>query len=80
MSLSFWLSNPAQSVNLLALFFAVAGSWVLIATQLRGALWRPVAAVEGAEPRRARLDRFFNRFGGACLGVALVVSWESTRL
>ncbi|WP_414708260.1 hypothetical protein [Pseudomonas sp. UBA6310] len=31
MSLSFWLSNPAQSINLLALFFAVAGSWVLIA-------------------------------------------------
>jgi len=82
------LSHPAQAINALAMFFAVAGSWLLIATRIRQqrAVAGLVADSELAESAELasldmstqQLNRFFNRFGYACLGLALLVSWFST--
>lgn len=85
---SLFLAHPAQLVNGLALFFALAGAWLLLATRLRE--HRVVAqlaagskmggqAAELDEPT-LRLNRFFYRFAYACLALALAVSWASTRL
>ncbi|CAD5106858.1 hypothetical protein [Zestomonas carbonaria] len=85
-------AHPAQLVNGLALFFAVAGGWLLVATRTRErrALARLTAQTELAEldeeealpldERTLRINRFFTRFGAASLGLALVVSWLSTQL
>lgn len=81
-------SHPGRILNDLALFFALAGGWLLLATRRRErlALERLVADSEvqpqplsAIEPL-ARLNRFFYRFGFACLTLALAVSWYSTRL
>ena len=88
---SLYLAHPAGWVNGLALFFSVAGSWLLLATQLRQqrAVARLIAegemdevAIDGPPlgESRQRLNRFFYRFGYACLGLALGLSWVSTRL
>lgn len=85
---SLFLAHPAQLVNWLALFFAVAGAWLLLATRVRER--RVVAHLAAAskldgeasvldEPT-VRLNRFFYRFGYLCLAAALAVSWASTRL
>ncbi|MBM7060160.1 hypothetical protein JQX08_05515 [Pseudomonas sp. UL073] len=82
---------PAQVVNGLALFFALAGSWLLLATRLRErrALARLAAETQLAEleadslpldERTLRINRFFVVFGWACLASALLVSWLSTQL
>ncbi|MBU3055532.1 hypothetical protein [Pseudomonas indica] len=85
------VAYPQQSINTLALLFGLAGGWLLIATRLREqrAMARLVAeseleTMEGDapamdEPTR-RLNQFFNRFGYACLSLALAVSWFSTRV
>ncbi|HCF7178232.1 hypothetical protein KUC62_30190 [Pseudomonas aeruginosa] len=86
-----FLAHPAQAVNGLALFFCVAGAWLLLATRARErrALARWAAAGEAGEAGEAalpmdeatlRINLFFYRFGTACLGLALLVSWASTRL
>ncbi|MCY1285857.1 hypothetical protein D9M68_222230 [compost metagenome] len=89
---SLFEAHPAQLVNALALFFAVAGSWLLLATRLRErrALTHLRTQTGTAEldeeetllldERTLRINRFFLRFGSACLGLALLVSWFSTRL
>jgi len=84
------LSHPAQSINALALFFAVAGSWLLIATHIRQrrAVSGLVADADIAESAELaaldistqQLNRFFTGFGYACLGIALAVSWFSTQV
>ncbi|SFI93937.1 hypothetical protein SAMN05216206_3218 [Pseudomonas guineae] len=88
-----WLieSQPGQWLNGLALFFAMAGSWLLLATRLREqrALGRMLAgnvlselaqqAYTEDEPT-LRLNRFFYRFGYACQASALLLSWLSTQL
>lgn len=85
------LDSPARSLNGLALFFAVAGSWLLLATRIREqrlrslgvALWsRPLAcsAVTAPDAAKARINRFFYCFGGGCLAAALLLSWLSTQL
>ena len=88
---SMFLAHPAQVVNALALFFAVAGGWLLLATRLREQ--RAVAHLAADseleeideeaslldEPTR-RINRFFYHFGGVTLGAALLLSWCSTRL
>lgn len=90
----FWAlfsASPTQLVNGLALFFALAGSWLLLATRLReqrsGA--RLAAGSELAELNEEtplldeptqRINRFFYHFGGATLSAALLLSWFSTRL
>lgn len=88
---SLFLAHPAQAVNGLALFFTVAGSWLLLATRVREqrAVARLVASSELDEMDEEtslqdegtlRLNRFFYGFGGATLGVALLLSWFSTSL
>ncbi|KAF1057030.1 MAG: hypothetical protein GAK34_00029 [Delftia tsuruhatensis] len=81
--------HPARVLNDLALFFCCAGAWLLLATRRRERL----AARRGLDGGEAgmpavvdlriaylRVNRFFYRFGFACLGLALLVSWYSTRL
>lgn len=82
------LANSAQRLNLLALFFAVAGSWLLLATRWReqtaglrlaaGSGSDPTAAAGHADESTRRINRFFYRFGYGCLVVAVSLSWCST--
>ena len=79
------LSHPAQSINALALFFAVAGSWLLIATYIRqrravSGLVTDSAELAALDVSTQQLNRFFTGFGYACLGIALAVSWFSTQV
>ncbi len=79
------LSHPAQSINALALFFAVAGSWLLIATHIRqrravSGLVADSAELAALDISTQQLNRFFTSFGYACLGIALAVSWFSTQV
>lgn len=88
---SLFLAQPAPMLNGLALFFGLAGGWLLLATRWREqrAALRMLAdsdvheVVELAslldEPT-LRLNRFFYRFGSASLGLALALSWASTQL
>lgn len=88
---AFWnlfQTHPDRILNDLALFFALAGAWLLLATRRRErlALARLVAESEvqpqpldSFEPM-ARVNRFFYRFGFACMALALAVSWYSTRM
>lgn len=83
------LSHPAQSINALALFFTVAGSWLLIATRIRqrraiaGLVAEsdvaPSAELSSLDASTQQLNRFFTSFGYACLMVGLAVSWFSTQ-
>lgn len=80
-------AHPGRVVNDLAMFFALAGAWLLLATRRRErlALARLVADGEGqALPEvghsTARVNRFFYQFGFACLGLALGMSFYSTHL
>lgn len=84
------LSHPALSLNGLALFFALAGSWLLIATRVRvqraGLRLAGLAdELEGEaecaldEPTR-RLNRFFYGFAFATLALALLLSFCSCNL
>ncbi|MEO9331373.1 hypothetical protein ACMHYQ_00830 [Ectopseudomonas guguanensis] len=84
---SLFLAHPAGVVNSLALFFAVAGSWLCLMTRLREQRGLVRALVQGElddievqDERALRINRFFYRFGGICLGAALLLSWFSTRL
>lgn len=84
---SLFLAHPAGFVNSLALFFAVAGSWLWLMTRLREQRGLVRALVQGElddievqDERALRINRFFYRFGGICLGAALLLSWFSTRL
>lgn len=86
----FWTlfsAHPGQVVNGLALFFAVAGSWLLLATRLReqracARLAMDEVAGDAAvtDPSTQRINRFFYFFGGATLSVALLLSGFSTVL
>lgn len=86
---SLFQAHPSQVVNGLALFFALAGSWLLLATRLRER--RALAQLaadseltelddEALDERTLRINRFFVGFGWSCLSLALLVSWLSTRL
>jgi hypothetical protein len=89
-----WLlveGQPGQWLNGLALFFAMAGAWLLLATRLREqrALARLLAGSElnallaqscTIDEPTLRLNRFFYRFGYLSLVVALLLSWLSTQL
>lgn len=83
---SLFLVHPAGALNTLALFFAVAGAWLCLMTRLREqrgqarVLVQGVDDVEAGDLRSLRINRFFYRFGGGCLAVALLLSWLSTRL
>lgn len=86
-----FLAHPAQVVNGLALFFACAGTWVLLATRVREQRSTARLAAESEledmdEPTdmqdaaALRLNRFFYAFGYFSLAVALGTSWASTQL
>ena len=87
--LSQLLSSSAQQLNLLALFLALPGSWLLLATRWReqggwllagGQLSATAADGDVTDAATQRLNRFFYRFGLLCLAAALGLSWLSTRL
>jgi len=88
--ISLFTNHPAKLINLLALLLAFPGSWLLHATRRREQ--RAQALLEAAAQNRRvddatlmhdgatqRMNRFFYRFGFACLGVALIISWISTQ-
>ena len=88
---SLFHDQPGQVINGLALYFALAGAWLLLATRLREQRANARLLVDGeaqAMPEPAcvfdeptlRLNRFFYRFGYASLALALAVSWVSTQL
>ncbi|WP_460140917.1 hypothetical protein [Pseudomonas sp. S2_E01] len=82
-------AHPAKLINVLALLFACPGSWLLHATRRRE-LRAQASLVAQRQSRPSeepimdwatlRMNRFFYRFGFACLGLALLVSWISTRV
>lgn len=82
----YYLENPALVLNGLALFFAVNGSWLWIATQLRSSLGRqrlatlPPSESELGFNRDQRINRLFYSVGAVCLGLATLLSLTSTQL
>ena len=87
---SLFIGQPAQVLNGLALFFALAGAWLLLATRLREQRAVARLLVNGEADAMSeqacvfdeptlRLNRFFYRFGYASLLLALAVSWSSTQ-
>ncbi|MFC0712109.1 hypothetical protein [Azorhizophilus paspali] len=82
--------SPSLLLNGAALLFAIAGSWLLLATRLREqrALARLVGERElddeertwALEAATVQINRFFYRFGAGTLLLALLLSWSSTRL
>lgn len=87
---SWYQSYPSQVVNGLALFLALAGGWLLLATRRRErrAAARLLLDGElstldeelGSDPQVERLNRFFYLFGSLSLLAALLLSWLSTTL
>lgn len=82
----YYLENPALVLNGLALFFAVKGSWLWIATQLRSSLGRqrlatlPPSETDISQQRDQRINRLFYSVGTVCLSLALLLSLVSTRV
>ena len=86
--MTLFTAHPAKLINLLALLLAFPGSWLLHATRRREQrAMASIAAQRQSQPNQEpvldwatlRMNRFFYRFGFACLGLALLVSWMSTR-
>jgi len=86
--MTLFTAHPAKLINLLALLLAFPGGWLLHATRRREQ--RAMASLQSQrqsspsqEPTldwaTLRMNRFFYLFGFACLGLALIVSWISTR-
>jgi hypothetical protein len=85
------LINLAWALNLLALFFCVAGGWLLVATRLReqsatvagsnaadGSLQTMQVEAGGVDAgKAAALNRFFYLFGGLTLAFGLALSMGS---
>jgi hypothetical protein len=87
--MTLFTAHPAKLINLLALFFAFPGGWLLHATRRREQ--RAMANLQAQRESRPseeptldwatlRMNRFFYRFGFACMGLALLVSWISTQV
>ncbi|SEL37901.1 hypothetical protein SAMN05216604_116125 [Pseudomonas agarici] len=83
--------HPGKWLNLFALLLACPGARLLQITRRREqrALENLEMQSEGRsielpllllDSRVLRANRFFYRFGFACLGIALLLSWLSTRL
>ena len=86
--MTLFTAHPAKLINLLALLLAFPGGWLPHATRRREQ--RALASLASQRQSRPseeplldwatlRMNRFFYRFGFACLGLALLVSWISTR-
>lgn len=77
-------AHPGQALNAVALFLALAGAWLLVATRVRELrlaglsteLRLPFHLATASE----RVNLFFYRFGGAALVAGAMLSWFSTRL
>ncbi|GGE31940.1 hypothetical protein GCM10007421_02090 [Halopseudomonas oceani] len=82
----YYLENPALVLNGLALFFAINGSWLWIATQLRSSLGRqrlatlPASTSDLNLQRDQRINRLFYSVGTVCLTMALTLSMISTQV
>ncbi|GAA6130772.1 hypothetical protein [Halopseudomonas sabulinigri] len=83
----YYLAHPALVINALALFFAVTGSWLWLATQLRGLLAAQRLATAAQAPQlnannRAtmRSNRLFYSVGALSLSLALLLSVISTQI
>lgn len=82
----YYLENPSLVLNGLALFFAINGSWLWIATQLRSSLGRqrlatlPPSASDTSLQRDQRINRLFYSVGGFCLSLAVLLSLISTQV
>lgn len=87
---SLFTAHPAKLINVLALVVACPGSWLLHIARRREQQARASLAAQaerGSSDNRMhllsietlRMNRFFYAFGFACLGLALLVSWVSTR-
>jgi hypothetical protein len=79
-------AQPARCINLLALFFACAGAWLLLATRQREQVAVGSLALGGAnavtapqEQLTQRLNRFFYQFGFSCMAGSLLLSWLSSQ-
>ena len=82
---TYYLNNPALVINGLALFYALSGSWLLLATQIRASRQTSLLATSPASeltlsPATLRINRLFNSVGIACLGLALLLSLISTQV
>jgi hypothetical protein len=81
----FYLGNPAAVFNGLALFYALTGSWLWIATQLRSSRAQlrlataPATTEATVSPATARINRLFYVVGGVCLALALLLSLLGNR-
>lgn len=79
------LAYPAQILNSLALVMALAGGWLLLATQRRRHQFK-LRLIQGnfnealTLAARHKVDSFFTRFGALSLAVAVTLSWLSTGL
>lgn len=80
---------PSLLLNVVALFFALAGSWLLLATRLRELRALARLAGEGEldeegdwalDAATGQINRFFYCFGAGTLLLALLLSWSSTQL
>lgn len=78
---SFYLNNSALVLNSLALFYGLAGAWLIIATQLRTARASRLAAtaagtldMAGPATGNPRANRLFMLVGGVCLGLASLLT------
>jgi hypothetical protein len=87
--MTLFTAHPAKLINLLALLLAFPGGWLLHATRRREQ--RAMASLQSQrhsspsqEPTldwaTLRMNRFFYRFGFACMALALLVSWISTQV
>ncbi len=81
---SFVAGHPGQALNAVALFLALAGSWLLLATRLRESRAATLLAAERGnlveEAPSARINLFFYRFSSVSLAASVALSWFSTRL
>lgn len=82
----FYSQHSALVINALGLFYALSGSWLLLATQIRSArslsqlATSPAGVIQEPSPATLRINRMFNRVGGLCLGAGLLLSLISTQL
>lgn len=82
----FYLHKPALVINALGLFYALSGSWLLLATQIRTRrsisqlATSPAAISEALTAATQRASRLFNRVGSTCLGAGLLLSLISTQV
>ncbi|POA16778.1 hypothetical protein C1886_25440 [Pseudomonas sp. FW300-N1A1] len=88
---SLFTAHPAKLINVFALLVACPGGWLLHATRRREQQARASLAAQAGRAdadtqvhlssiATLRMNRVFYAFGFACLGLALLVSWISTRI